>query len=106
MSLYYDSRIRKAVGDRWAVSGKGTGIDFSRGPNVPEDLVHPEDSSFLKDTRIPLPFKNSVARDLYKQEDEEIKQIVRSKRDEDMYAGTVYSTHDEDREELVRAYQR
>jgi hypothetical protein len=106
MSLFYDSRIRQAVKDRWAVYGKGSGIDSSRGPDVPEDLVHPEDSSILKDTKIPLFFKNQVARDLYKEEDEETKQIVRSKRDEDMYAGTVYSTEGEDREELVRAYQK
>jgi hypothetical protein len=104
MSLYYDSRIRTAVVERWAASELSKKVDFSRS-KIPEDLVDPEDSALLKDTTIPLVFKNDVARDLYKGEDEEIKAAVRSKRNADMFSGTVYSTVGEERAELVRAYQ-
>ena len=91
--------------ERWAADDLSKTVDFSRS-KIPEDPVDPEDSMLLKDTAIPLTFKNEVARDLYKDEDEEIKRIVRSKRDADMFSGTVYSTVGEDRAELVRAYQK
>lgn len=104
MSLYYDARIRQVVLQRWSVANITT-INFSRS-EIPEDQVDPEDSALLKDTRIPLHFKNLVAQELYDAEEEEIKRTVRSKRDEDLFAMTVYNARDEQRLELVEAYQR
>ena len=106
MNLYYDSRIRKAVLDRWAEYGLGATFNSKGRTEISEDHVDPEDSPLLKDTAIPLDFKNSVARDLYKDEDEETKERVRAKRDEDIFSVTVYNTEGEERAELVRAYQR
>ena len=90
--------------ERWAASELSKNVE-SGSSDIPEDLVDPEDSALLKDTAIPLVFKNDVARDLYKGEDEEIKQAVQSKRNTDVFSGTVYSTEGEERAELVRAYQ-
>ena len=50
-------------------------MDFGRS-EVPEELVDPEDSSLLKDTKIPLGFKNEIALELYNVEAEEIKEVV------------------------------
>ena len=50
-------------------------MDFGRS-EVPEELVDPEDSSLLKDTKIPLGFKNEIALELYNAEAEEIGEVV------------------------------
>ncbi|KAF9642349.1 hypothetical protein BDM02DRAFT_3133146 [Thelephora ganbajun] len=70
-------------------------MDFSC-LEIPEEQINPEDSSLLKDTRIPLCYKNQVAQELYNVEEEEIKQVVRSKRKEDTLVKTVYNTSDEE----------
>ena len=77
-------------------------MDFGRS-EVPEELVDPEDSSLLKDTKIPLGFKNEIALELYNAEAEEIKEVVRSKREE---VKTVYNASEEDRLDLVREYKK
>lgn len=102
MSLFYDERIRQVVVERWAA----TNLPDFKGSDIPENQVDPEDSALLKDTRIPLHFKNAVAQALYDAEEEEIKEQVRSKRDEDLYASNIRNVSDEKRVELVRAYQR
>ena len=104
MSMFYDDRIREVVKERWAKANLPS-IDFSRS-HIPEDQVDSEDSSLLKDTKIPLHFKNLVAQELYEAEEEDIKKSVRSKRDAAMFDATVYNTSGEERVELVRAYQK
>jgi len=104
MSLYYDTRIRSTVVERWAKVDVSN-MDFG-GPETPEDQVDPEDSSLFKDTKIPLCFKNQIAQELYDKEEEEIKEAVRSKREADALIKTVYTTVGSEREELVREFQR
>ena len=72
----------------------------------PEDQVDLEDSLLLKDARILIFFKNQVAFELYHTEEEEIKEAVRSRRDAEVLAKTVYNTTGEERMELVQEYQR
>lgn len=96
MTLYYNTRIRPVVVKRWADTGL-TNMDFGRS-EVPEELVDPKDSLLLKDTKIPLGFKNEIALELYNAEAEEIKEVVQSKREE---VKTVYNTSEEDRLDLV-----
>jgi hypothetical protein len=83
-------------------------MDFSgSGPEVAEEQIDPEDSALMKDTKIPLCFKNNVAQQLYDAEEEEIKQAVRSKREADLLIKTVYTVaNEEERLELVRSYHR
>ena len=89
MSLYYDERIRTTVVKEWDEAGLPD-MDFSGAyPEPPESEVDPEDSHLLKDIKIPLCFKNSVARRLYEAEEEEIKTAVRSKRDEEVQVKTL-----------------
>ena len=104
MSLYYDARIRPTVVERWTEAAIPN-MDFSRA-ELPEDQVDPEDSALFKDTRIPLCFKNQIAKELYDAEEEEVKKAVRSKREADLVAKTVYNTAGEERLELVRNYQK
>lgn len=106
MSLYYDTRIRQTVVKEWADAGIPN-MDFSRpGQDIPEDQVDPEDSSTFKDTDVPLCFKNDVAHRLYENEEDEIKEVVRSTRDNRPLIKTVYGTSGEERLELVREYQK
>ena len=109
MSLYYDTRIRSAVVKRWAET-RISNMDFSGGAEeIPEDQIDPEDSSLLKDLAVPLFFKNLVARELYVQEEESIKDTVQSKlkADSKLLIKTVYNTTDEEaRSELLQEYQR
>jgi len=104
MSLYYDSRIRSVVTERWAEANLPN-MDFS-GVEIPEEEVDPEDSALMKDTKIPICFKNEVARELYDAEDDDIKQVIRSRREERVLVRTVYNASEEDRLELVQDYQR
>ena len=104
MSLYYDTRIRPIVVKRWAETNIQN-MDFSR-TEIPEDLVDPEDSSLFKDTKIPLCYKNSIAKELYNAEEDQIKEAVRSKREADSLAKTVHNTNGEEKLDLVRTYQK
>jgi len=105
MALYYDTRIRPTVVKEWAEVNIPN-MDFSGPVEIPEDQVDPEESSLFKDTKIPLCFKNLVAQRLYETEEEEIKEAVRSRREADLLTKTVYNASEEDRLELVRAYQK
>ncbi|KAF9791998.1 hypothetical protein BJ322DRAFT_1015928 [Thelephora terrestris] len=106
MSLYYQARIRDTVRDRWTKAGIPN-MDFSRGaPEIPDDQIDPRDSALLKDQDIPLCFKNHIARELYETEEETIKAVVRSKRDEEALIKTAYDVDEEDRLELVREYHK
>ena len=80
-------------------------MDFSH-QEIPEEQVDPEDSSLFKDTKIPLFFKNHVAQRLYENEEEEIKEAVRSKRDADSLSRSIDSVPEEERLEFVRNYQK
>lgn len=104
MSLFYDTRIRAVVQERWAKANIPN-MDFSR-EEVPEDEVEPQDSSLFKDTKIPLCFKNAVAQELFKSEQEDVKAAVRSRRDIESSGRTVHNTIGDERLELVREYQK
>jgi len=108
MSLFYDTRIRQTVIERWAVTHIPN-MDFSgSSTDIPEDQIDAEDSLLFKDTKIPLCFKTHVSQELYEAEEEEIKAAVRSKREEgpSITHATVYDADEERRLELVRAYQK
>ena len=104
MTLYYDTRIRPVVVKEWAEANIPN-MDFSRS-EVSEDQVDPEDSHLLKDTKIPLCFKNNVAQRLFKDEEEDIKEVVRLTRDADTLIKNVHTASEEERRELVREYHR
>jgi len=80
-------------------------MDFS-GVEIPEEDVDPEDSALMKDTKIPICFKNDVARELYDTEDDDIKQVIRSRREAQPLVRNVYNVSEKERLELVRDYQR
>jgi hypothetical protein len=104
MSLYYDTRIRPTVVKEWAEASIPN-MDFSRS-ELPEEQVDPEDSHLFKDTKIPLCFKNNVAQRLYEVEEKDIKDAVRSKREEDLLIKNVRNISEEERLELVQEYQK
>ena len=103
MRLYYDSRIRPVVTKRWAEADLPN-MDFSHS-EIPEEEVDPEDSALMKDTKIPLCFKNNIAQKLYDAEEGAIKEAVRSKRNRPLIQN-VYTAGEEDRLQLVRNYQK
>lgn len=107
MSLFYDTRIRKTVVERWAATHIPN-MDFSgSSAAIPESQVDPEDSSLFKDTKVPLCFKNLIAQELYDAEEEEIKAEVRSKREAGTLIKTVYNAGSEkERLEIVREYRK
>ena len=74
MALYYNEQIRPTVVERWAAVA-ATNMDVVHS-ETPEDHVDPEDSALLKDTKIPLTFKNQIAQELYDVEAEAIKDLV------------------------------
>jgi len=104
MSLYYDTRIRPVVVKEWAEAAIPN-MDFSR-VETPEEKVDPEDSHLLKDTKVPLCFKNAVAQRLYEAEEEDIQAAVRSTRDADVVIKNVYTVSVEERRELIREYHQ
>ena len=106
MSLYYDTRIRETIVKEWDEANI-TNMGFSgSSPEVPENQVDPEDSHLFKDRKIPLCFKRNVAQRLYEAEEEEIKDAVRSKREEKLLIKTVYNVNEEERLELIQEYQK
>ena len=104
MSLYYDLRIWSVVTKRWAEANLPN-MDFS-GVEIPEEDVDPEDSALMKDTKIPICFKNDVAWELYNAEDDDIKQVIRSRHEAQPLVRNVYNVSEKERLELVRDYQR
>lgn len=103
MTLYYDSRIRKTVLERWK-NERIPLLEANIPVEIPEDEVLPSESAIFKDMKIPISFKNQVAQGLWENEDEAIKNHVRSRRDADVVAKTVYNTEGEERLELLREY--
>ena len=103
MALYYEDRIREVVVERWAGVG-ATGLDFGASEEPAE--IDPEDSSLMRDTKIPLCFKNQIAKELYDAEEEDVKELVRSRRASEATVKTVYNTNNQERIELVQDYQR
>jgi hypothetical protein len=104
MVLFYDTRIRPTVLKEWAKVNLPN-MDLSR-PEIPEEDVDPEDSHLFKDTKVLLCFKNEVARGLYEKEDEEIKSIVRARREQDLLIKSVHNADEQVRLELVHEYQK
>ena len=106
MVLYYDTRVRSTVLARWA-KDRIPILESKEKETIPESDVESHESSVFKDTRIPISFKKAIAAELYKDETEEIKAEVRSKRE----AGPVYKnvydvTQESERMELIDEYQK
>lgn len=107
MSLYYESRIRKTILERWA-KDKVPQLEHVPDPSrvIPEKDVSPEESAIFKDIAVPISFKNMIAQELWEGEEEEIKRHVRSTRDALVSIKTVYNTEGEERLELLRQYTK
>jgi hypothetical protein len=105
MTLYYESRIRQTILERWA-KDKITQLEIQSNPGleIPEDEILPEESAIFKDMMVPISFKNTIAQELWEKEEEAIKRHVRSKRDAQVTVKTVYNTEGEERSELLRQY--
>ena len=106
MSLYYESRIRKTILERWAKE-KVPQLEIELSPEtvIPEDVL-PEESAIFKDVTVPISFKNLIAQELWEKEEEAIKRHVRSTRDAQNSVKTVYNTEGEERLDLLRQYAR
>ena len=106
MILYYDTRIRETVLKRWAEEGK-PGLESTAQVNIQENEIEPYESFDMKDTKVPIWFKHSVALKLYEAEPEEVKVEVRSKREAWHEDGrTVHTADNEERLNLIRDYQK
>ena len=105
MVLFYESRIRPTVLARWA-SDKIHHLGSNIVLNIPESEILPEDSHLLKDTKIPISYKNMIAQELWGIEDEAIKKEVLSRRQSDTVYKTVYNTDGEERLGVVREYAK
>jgi len=105
MILFYESRIRPTVLARWAsdkIQYLGSKVEL----NIPESEILPEDSHLLKDTVIPISYKNMIAQELWDAEDEAIKREVRSQRQYDTVYKTVYNTDGKERMGVIREYTK
>ena len=106
MILYYDSRIREAVAKRWA-EDRVPSMESNVVVNIPESEIDPHDSHLMKDPKIPISYKFSIAQKLYDAETEVIKAHVRSRRETWRDGATTVHTDDEaERLDLVRSYQK
>lgn len=103
MSLYYDSRIRKVVVERWA-SDRIPQLEANPPFEIPEEEIAPEESSIFKDMKIPISYKNAIAQELWEKEDEAIKSHVRSQRGTEVAPRTVYNTGGEERLDILNQY--
>ena len=106
MILYYDSHIREVVLKRWEEEHKQTS-ESSVGVNILEGDIEPHESYTLKDAKIPIGYKHTVALELYENESVEVKTEVRLQREAWNGDGrTVRSQDPEERLSLVREYQK
>lgn len=106
MILYYDSRIRETVLKRWAEE-HAPDSESRVEVNIPEGEVEPHESFNMKDTKIPISYKHSVALSLYEAESEQVKAEVRSQQEAWHESGqTVRTSDDSKRLSLVREYQK
>lgn len=103
MSLYYDSRIRKIVLERWAEERLP---QFEANPTleIPEDEISLEESAIFKDFKIPISYKNAIAQQLWENEDEAVKSHVRSQRETETDPKTVYNTQGDERLGVLNQY--
>lgn len=110
MSLFYDSRIRKTVLERWAVDKAVLGPESTVSVNIAEGELplDSEDSSVLRDPKIMLSYKRMIATELWATEDEMTKEEVRSQRERDAneISKTVHNTEGEERLKLIRKYNK
>lgn len=104
MKLYYDTRIRDTVVERWANS-EITNMNFAESA-IPEDQIDSSEAAVFKDFKIPLSFKNRIAQELYNAEEEDIKVAVRSKCQADLLVADIRHVDEEDRLELAQVYER
>ena len=79
MTLHYD-RIRQIVADSWA-KNRVESMESRVAVDIPENEIEPQDSFLMKDQKIPICFKNEIARKLYENESEEVKAEVRAMRE-------------------------
>lgn len=103
MSLYYDSRIRKVVVERWARE-RIPQLESNLTLEIPEEDVSPEESAIFKDVKIPISYKNAVAQELWETEDEAVKLHVRSQRETEIAPRTVYNTGGDERLGILNQY--
>ena len=96
MALYYDTQIQQTIVKEWSKANL-LNMDLSGShPEPPVGQVDLEDSHLLKDIKIPLCFKKSVAQRQYEVEEDEIKEVIRSRREEDLLIKTVYNVCEEE----------
>ena len=105
MALYYDTRIRATVVERWE-KARIPSMEATVRVTIPDSDIEPHESSTFKDPKIPLTFKCAIAQELFDKETDEIKEIVRSKRSEGPVDKTVYNTDGEERMELIEEYHK
>ena len=103
MSLYYDSRIRKVVVERWAKDGLPQ-LEGNPPFEIPEEDISLEESAVFKDFKIPISFKNAIAQELWENEDEVVKSNVRSQRGSEIAPRTVYNTEGKERLDILEQY--
>ena len=105
MSLYYSERIRPTVQSRWEKE-RIPCLESNITSTIPESDLEPDEIPVFSDMKIPISFKNIVAKDLYEKETEEIKARVRSLRNAGADQNTVYTTEGRERMELLEEYQK
>jgi len=104
MTLYYDSRIRETVVERWA-KDRVPNLESALEVNIPENEIEPHESYSLKDFKIPIAYKRTIAQELYEAESEAIKAEVRAKQ-EAQYGDGVTDGDPSEQKEMVRGYQK
>ena len=106
MILYYDSRIREVVVERWS-KDRVLSLEGRAEVNIPENEIDSYDSFTLKDPKIPVAYKNAIAQELYDKESEATKAEVRAQREIWRENGETVRTDDNEiRLELVREYDK
>jgi hypothetical protein len=103
MTLFYDSRIRKTVRERWA-KAELPQLETNMTTELPDSDILPEERAIFKDPTISITFKSGIATELWQKEDESIKQQVLAFRDAEVAPATVYNTEGEERLKLLRKY--
>lgn len=106
MALYYDSRIQESVVKGWAKDHVES-LESRVEVNVPESEIDPCNSFLMKDSKIPIAYKNTIAQRLYKAESEVIKIRVRSQRESwHNNEENICTDDNNERQNLVCKYQK
>ena len=104
MILHYD-RIRETIAKRWE-EDRVASLE-AKEVDLPNGLFDSRDSFSVKDQKIPINYKTSIARQLYEEEPEAVKVEVRAQREAWHPSGrSVRTDDDEERLELVREYHK